>query len=54
VNAADQRELAGLIDKRLIATLGLRPPNSPGWGMLCAVKSGVFTSKAGERTTITA
>ena len=31
-----------------------RPANSPGWGMLRAVKSGVFTSKQGERTTITA
>jgi hypothetical protein len=39
VNAADQRELAGLIDKRLIATLGLRPPNSPGWGQLKALKT---------------
>jgi hypothetical protein len=31
-----------------------RPADSPGWGMLRAVKSGVFTSKQGERTTITA
>jgi len=38
VNAADPRELAGLIDKRLIAMLGLRPPGSSasGWGMLAA------------------
>jgi hypothetical protein len=31
-----------------------RPANSPGWGMLEATKSGAFTSKGGERTTITA
>jgi hypothetical protein len=52
VNAADEPRLAGLIDKRLIGMLGLRPPNSSGWGMLRAVKSGTFTSKSGERTTI--
>jgi hypothetical protein len=54
VNALDDRRLASLIDKRLIGMLGLRPPNSSGWGMLRAVKSGTFTSKSGERTTITA
>jgi hypothetical protein len=56
VTAADQRELAGLIDKRLIGMLGLRPLGSPGWGMLRAVKSGAFTSERdpGERCTITA
>ena len=31
-----------------------RPANSPGWGMLRAVKTGTFTSKQGERTTIKA
>jgi hypothetical protein len=54
MNAADERRLAGLIDKRLIGMLGLRPSNSSGWGMLRAVKSGTFTSKSGERATITA
>jgi hypothetical protein len=39
VNAADERRLAGLIDKRLIATLGIRPPNSPGWGMLRTLRT---------------
>ena len=29
-----------------------RPPHSPGWGMLRAVKTGVFTSKQGERITV--
>jgi hypothetical protein len=48
VNAADQRELAGLIDKRLIGMLGLRPPNTPGWGMLRALKTVRLRSPDGE------
>jgi hypothetical protein len=48
VNAADERELAGLIDKRLIATLGVRPPDSPGWGRLVALRSTKLRSPDGE------
>ena len=48
MNAADQRELAGLIDRRLIATLGLRPNNSPGWGRLVALKNMKLRSPDGE------
>jgi hypothetical protein len=56
VSPADQRELAGLIDRRLVGMLGLRPPNSSGWGMLRAVTSGAFTSQRNpaDRCTIKA
>jgi hypothetical protein len=56
MNAADDRRLASLIDKRLIGMLGLRPRNSSGWGMLRAVKSGAFTSERdpADRCTIAA
>ena len=48
MNAVDQRELAGLIDRRLIGMLGLRPTNSPGWGMLKALKTVRLRSPDGE------
>jgi hypothetical protein len=48
MNAADQRELAGLIDKRLIGMLGVRPANSPGWGQLKALKTVRLRSPDGE------
>ena len=48
MNAADERELAGLIDKRLIGMLGLRPPDSPDWGKLKALKTVRLRSPDGE------
>lgn len=56
MNAAGERELAGLIDKRLIGMLGLRPRNSSGWGMVAAVRSGAFVSERdpADRCTIEA
>jgi hypothetical protein len=48
MNAADERRLAGLIDKRLVATLGVRPADSPGWGMLQTLKTVRLRSPDGK------
>ena len=48
MSAADERRLVGLIDQRLGGMLGLRPPDSDGWGMLQTLKTVRLRDPDGE------
>ena len=48
MSAAEERRLAGLIDKRLVGMLGLRPADSDGWGMLDTLKTVRLRSPDGK------